>query len=805
MQTLWQDLRYGARMLVQKPGFTLIAALTLAIGIGANVAIFSVVNALLLRPLPFDNLDRIVAVFERTSEAPRNEAAAANYFDWRDQNQVFEHIGMYRWWAANLTGVEMPERAQGFMITANLFDALGAQPALGRRFTPEEEQPGRDGVVILNHGFWQRRFGGDPGIVGRTIHFDGTPRTVVGVMPPEYNFPPGGEMLAPLALTPQQKQSRRNHTYLAVARLKPGVSIEQARADLDAIAGRLERQYPQTNAGWGVAIFPLLDHTVRQYGQALLVLMGAVGFVLLIACANLANLTLARATGREKEMAIRAALGARRHRIIRQLLTESVVLAIIGGAAGTLLALWGVEALKSAMPGEVVRFIPGWVKVGIDAQSLVFTLGLSLLTGLAFGLAPALAASRPDLNATLKEGGKSPAGFHRRGLRSALVIAEIAISLALLVGAGLMVKSFLRLINTDPGFNPENVLTMELLLPRAGYAEEAQRAVFFHQLLERVEALPGVEMAGVVSHLPLGGSNASAGFLIEGRPEPPPGQGNDGRYRVCSPRYFEALGIRLLRGRAFTEQDREGAAPVVIVNETLARQHWPNEDAVGHRIRFTGDPAQNPWMMIVGVVRDVKHTLDGEVKPEYYLPHAQDAWRSMSLVVRAKREPMALAPAIRNQVLALDKDQPVFLIRTMEQVRAQSVLAPRFAAVALGLFAALALILAMVGIYGVMSYAIAARTHELGIRLALGARPLDVLMLALKQGLTLTLAGVAIGLAAAFAMTRLMSELLFEVSATDPLTFAGTALLLTLVALLACWIPARRATKVDPMEALRHE
>ncbi len=805
MQILLQDLRYGARMLVQKPGFTLIAVITLALGIGANTAIFSVVNALLLRPLPFDNLDRIVAVFERTSDAPRNEAAAANYFDWQAQQSVFEHIGMYRWWGANLTGVEMPERVQGFLITASLFDVLGARPALGRGFTPEEEQPGQDRVVILNHGFWQRRFGGDPGIIGRAVSLDGVTRTVVGVMPPEYNYPPGGEILAPLALTPQQKQSRRNHTYLGVARLKPGVSLEQARADMDTIAARLEQQYPQTNTGWGAAVFPLLDHTVREYRQALLVLLGAVGFVLLIACANLANLMLVRATGREKEIAIRAALGAHRRRIIRQLLTESVVLAVIGGAMGSLLALWGAETLKSAMPDWFAPFIPGWMKIGIDAQALVFTLALSLLTGVAFGLAPALAASRPDLNATLKEGGKSSASFHRRRLRSALAIAQIAISLVLLVGAGLMVKSFLRLITTDPGFNPENVLTMELLLQRARYGEEAQRGDFFRRLLERVEALPGVETAGVVSHLPLGGSNASAGFLIEGRPEPPPGQGFDGRYRVCSPRYFEALGIRLLRGRAFTEQDQEGAMPVVIVNDTLARRHWPNDDAVGNRIRFTGDPARNPWMTIIGVVRDVKHTLDGEVRPEYYLPHAQDAWGSMSLVVRAKAEPMALAPAIRNEVRALDNDQPVFLIRTMEQVRAQSVLVQRFAAVALGLFAALALILAMVGIYGVMSYAVAARTHELGIRLALGARPGDVLRLVLRQGLTQTLVGVAIGLTAAFALTRLMSRLLFAVSATDPLTFVVTPLLLTLVALLAALVPARRAMKVDPMVALRYE
>jgi putative ABC transport system permease protein len=457
------------------------------------------------------------------------------------------------------------------------------------------------------------------------------------------------------------------------------------------------------------------------------------------------------------------------------------------------------------MPGEVVRFIPGWMRIGIDIQALAFTFALSLLTGLAFGLVPALAASRPDLNTTLKEGGKSSAGFHRHRLRSALVIAEIAISLVLLVGAGLMVKSFLRLMTIDPGFKPERVLTMELLLQRAKYGEEAQRADFFRRLLHRVEALPGVERAGVVSHLPLGGSNASAGFLIEGRPEPPPGEGLDGRYRVCSPRYFEALGIQLLRGRAFTEQDREGAMPVAIVNETLARRHWPNEDAVGNRIRFTGDPARNPWMMIVGVVRDVKHTLDAEVKPEYYLPHAQDAWGSMSLVVRAKAEPTALAPAIRNEVLAMDKDQPIFLVRTMEEVRAQSVLVQRFAAVALGIFATIALILAMIGIYGVMSFAVAQRTHELGIRLALGARPGDVLRLVLGQGLALTLIGIVIGLMAALAITRLMSKLLFAVSATDPLTYVLITALLTIVTLLACWIPARRATKVDPMVALRNE
>jgi putative ABC transport system permease protein len=455
---------------------------------------------------------------------------------------------------------------------------------------------------------------------------------------------------------------------LTVARLKPGVSFEQARAEMEAIAGRLEQQYPETNTGWGVAIFPLLDDVVRRYQRALVILLGAVGFVLLIACANLANLMLARATGREKEIAIRSALGAGRMRIIRQLLIESLVLAVIGGVIGVLLALWGAEMLKSSLPGEFAVFIPGWMNIGVDSQALAFTLTLSLLTGIAFGLAPALAVSKPNLNAALKEGGKLSAGVHRNRVRTALAIAQIAISLVLLIGAGLMVKSFMRLIATDPGFNPENVLTMELLLQRAKYREEAQRVDFFRQLLQRVEALPGVESTGVVSHLPLGGSNASDSILIEGRPEPPPGQEFDGRYRVCSPRYFETLGIRLLRGRVFTEQDQAGASPVVIVNETLARRHWPNEDPLGRRIRFTGDPTQNPWMTVVGVVRDVKHTLDAEVKPEYYLPHAQDGWGSMSMVVRARTEPLALAPAIRNEVRAIDKDQPIFMIRTMDQV-----------------------------------------------------------------------------------------------------------------------------------------
>lgn len=803
LESFVKDLRYGARLFRRSPGFAAASVITLALAIGANTAIFSVVSALLV-PFPFDDLDRIVTVWESAADSPRNEVSAANFFDWRAQNQVFEHVAMYRWWSVNLTGVDTPEKVQGFQITANLFDVLGVAPAFGRGFTPEEEEPGRDRVVILTHGFWQRRFGADPDILGRSILLDGIMRTVVGVMTRDYKFPAGVEVLAPLALTPQEIRSRRFHTYLTVARLKPGVSVRQARADMEAIAARLEQQYPQSNSGWGVAVFPLVDDTVRESRPVLVVLTGAVGFVLLIACANIANLLLGRGARREKEIAIRAALGAGRRRIIRQLLTESIILASMGGAAGLLLALAGVQALKPALPAEIVPFIPGWAEIGIDGHVLAMTAALSLLTGLAFGLVPALSTSRLDLNATLKEGGKSPSRTSHRMGRT-LVIAEIAVSLVLLIGAGLMIKSFLRLIDTPAGFNPENALTMEILLPNAKYQEESRRADFFRRLLERVGALPGVEAAGAVSHLPLGGSNASAGFLIEGRPEPPPGQELNGRYRVCSPAYFRALGITLLQGRAFTEQDQPGSTPVVIVNETLARRHWPNENAIGKRIRFYGNPKSNPWMTIVGIIRDVKHTLDGEVKPEYYLPHAQDPWGSMVLVVRTADEPARLAAAVRSEVLALDKDQPVSLIRTMEQVREQSVIVQRFATLALGIFAGLALTLAMVGIYGVMSYAVAQRTHEIGIRAALGADAGAVLRLIIKQGMTLTLAGVAIGFGGAFALTRLMESLLYEVTATDPTTFALVAMLLTALALAACYIPARRAVKVDPIAALRCE
>ncbi|HEY9233145.1 MAG TPA: ABC transporter permease, partial [Blastocatellia bacterium] len=617
--------------------------------------------------------------------------------------------------------------------------------------------------------------------------------------------PKGFDVLAPFALTPQQASNRQSHGNLTVARLKDGVSLAQAQADMDALAARLEQQYPQTNTGRGVALYTLLDDTVRIYKAALLTSLLAVGFVLLIACANVANLTMARAASRSKEIALRLALGASRWRIIRQLITESVMLAIFGGAAGILLALWGVDTLKAAMPGDTVRYIIGWKNIHINLTVLGYTLGLSLLVGLIFGLAPALQASKPDLNETLKEGGgKTTASGHHR-LRSVLVVSEVALALMLLVGAGLMMKSFWQILKTNPGFNGDNVLTMRMTLPRAKYKNEAQQRSFYEQLSRQVAALPGIETVGLTNYIPLGGSNSSDGFLVEGLPDPPPGQGFIGRYRVCTPDYFKAMGIQLLSGRDFTEQDTATSPPVAIINETMARQYWPNGDAIGKRFRLDGPIDSNPWRVVVGIIRDVKFELNLAVTPEYYFPLAQDPWASMVLVAHTTGEPLALTSAIRAEVQALDKDQPVFEVQTMQQARAASTMAFSFSGTLLSIFAGVALLLAGVGIYGVMSYSVAQRTHEIGIRMALGARPADVLKMVIGHGLGLTVAGLTIGSVGAWFLMKLMASLLFEVSANDLTIFAGVPFILMAVALVACFVPARRATKVDPMIALRYE
>jgi putative ABC transport system permease protein len=806
MDSLFSDIRYAVRNLIKRPGFTSISVITLALGIGANTAIFSAVNALLINPLPFPDQDRVVAIWDKEPSrgVERNEVAMANYLDWRSQSQSFEHLALERWWSTNLTAGDTPERVQGFLVTANFLDVLRVKPIMGRNFIEEENQPGKDSVAIITNSLWQRRFGSDPNIVNKTITTNGVVRTVVGVLPEDFNYPKGAEVFAPIALTPELIKSRGNHSYYVIGRLKPGVSLPGAQAEIDTITARLAAQYPDTNVGLGANVYPIVADTVRMYSTALWVMMGAVGFVLLIACANVANLMLARATGRQKELALRAALGASRWRIVRQLLVESLVIALIGGALGVLVGIWGIDLLRAGNPGEAAKYAPGWKSLGINLPVLVFTLAISLLSGLLFGLAPAWHVSKPELNDALKEGGRQTTGGSHR-LRGLLVVSEIALSLVLLVGAGLMFRSFLALLKTSPGFNPEGVLTMNLNLPFAKYKEESQRAAFYSDLVHRVEALPGVQSAAVINYLPLGGANSSETFLVEGRPEPGPGQENLGRYRVCTPDYFQTMGISILKGRGFTEQDRSGSTPVILVSETLARRYWPEGDAVGKRMRFEGPLEKAPWMEVIGIVQDVKHELNLPVTSDYYLPHAQDSWNAMVLVARTSTDPASMSDSIRQQVLAIDKDQPVFDVRTMHEVRAISVALYSFGSATMGIFAIIALVLAAIGIYGVMAFAVTQRTQEIGIRMALGARAIDVLKMIVKTGMSLATIGVIAGLVGAFAITRLMASLLFGVSPTDVVTFAFVAAGLLLVALLACYIPARRAIKVDPLVALRYE
>ena len=805
MDNLISDIRYGIRNLIKRPGFTLIAVITLALGIGANSAIFSAIDALLLNPLPIPDQDRVMAIWDKDPNHgyEHNEVAVANYFDWRAQNHSFEKLALYRWWNVNLTGIDTPERIQGFLVTSNFFDTLGVQPMIGRGFSEGEDQPGAADVAIIAYSLWQRRFGGDPNIINKTITVNSTTCTVVGVLPPRFSFPKSGEVYATFTLSPELKANRRNHAYYVLGRLKPGVSQQSAQADIDTIAARLEQHYPETNTGLGANVIPILKDTVRTYDRALWVLMASVGFVLLIACANVANLMLARASGRQKEIALRVALGASRWRIIRQLLTESLIVAVIGGGVGVLIAFWGLGLLRGANPGEAERFA-GWDQLGLNLPVLAFTIGLSVLSGIIFGLAPALQVSKPNLNSSLKEGGRIGGGGSQR-LRSSLVVFEIALSLILLVGAGLLVRSFLSLLRTNPGFQPDNLMTMSLMLPSLKYKEEPQVAAFYSELVHRAQQVPGVQDAALVNYIPLGGSNSSDGFLVEGVPEPPSGHEFVGRYRVCTPEYFETMGISILKGRPFTDADKAGSTRVAIVNETMARTYWANGDALGKRFRFYGPLDKSPWIEIVGIINDVRHDLNTPIVPEYYLPHAQDSWSGMVLVARTTVDPASTAAALRQQVWAIDKDQPVYDVKTMTEVRAVSVALYSFSSVMLGIFAGVALLLAAVGIYGVLAFAVTQRTQEIGIRMALGARRGDVLRLVIRHGMLMAIIGVVIGLAGAWGLTRFLSGLLVGVSRTDLLTFSVVTLSLLIAALLACYLPARRATKVDPLVALRYE
>jgi putative ABC transport system permease protein len=804
---LLHDLRYAARLQRKNPGFTIVAIIALALGIGANTAIFSVVNTVLLRPLPYKDPERLVMVWEDATKHgyPRDTPAAANFVDWRDQNQSFEGMAAIADTSFNLTGSGDPERLEGRRVSANMFPLLGVEPHIGRVFTAAEDQPGAQRVALLSYALWQRRFGGDPGIVGKALTLNGESHVVVGVMPARFQFPSSDDQVwVPVAFTQQEAGNRNRHYLQVLARLRPGVSLDQAQSEMNTIAARLQQQYPQSNTDLGAAVQPLHEHLVGDIKPALLVLLGAVGLVLLIACANVANLLLARAAVRQKEIAVRVALGARRWRLIRQFLTESVLLSTFGGLVGLAIAYGGLVLLKASIPENISQARD----ISMDLRVLGFTFLVSVATGLIFGLAPALQAARFNQIDTLKEGGRDAAtGGSGKRLRGLLVTAEVAISLVLLIGAGLLINSFLRLRNVDPGFRTDNLLTMKIVLPEPKYEEMERRSAFYTELINRVQSLAGVRSAAVTSNLPLYRQGNSIGVGIEGQPDPPPGQERIVVTRIISPGYFDTMSIPILRGRGLTEQDTETTPNVVVVNETMARRYWPGEDAVGKRIAAGRIRSPEDWIQVVGVVKDVRQfELNAEPRPQMYLTYRQAGFfDSRDLVVKTDVDPASMAATVRKAVWEIDKDQPVSNIQTMDEILADSIARQRFSMLLLAIFAAVALVLAGVGIYGVMSYSVAQRTHEIGIRMALGAQTGAVLKLAVGYGMKLVIAGIAIGLIAAFALTRVMSTLLFGVTATDPTTFTLISLLLIAVAVLASYVPARRATRVNPIIALRYE
>jgi len=811
MHGLLQDLRYGARTLLKQPGFTSIAVLTLALGIGANTAIFSVVHAVLLRPLPFPEAERMVAIQELGPDGKRRQATPANFLDWRAQSTVFEQIAAIHEREANLTGEGgEPERIRLAVASAAFFDVLGVRPVRGRLFQPADEAAGHAPVIVLGHGLWRRRFGEDPEIVGGTVALNGQSYTVIGIAPPGMDYPREREAwVPPLRLAPELNNEMnvaetRGLGYLSViARLKPGVGVAQAHAEMETLTARLRQQYPETNSNRFNRVVSLHTHLVGDIRPVLWLLLGAVGCVLLIACANVANLMLVRAAGRQKELAVRAALGAGRRRLMRQLLTESVLLAACGGGLGLLFAWWGLEGLIALSPGDIPRLR----EIGLDGQALGFTLGISVVTGIAFGLAPAWQVSNLALSESLKEEGRGVMGGVRRSrLRNSLVVAEVALSLVLLVGAGLLFRSLVQLQRVSPGFDPQQVLTLRLAPSGDRYRDDPQFAAYFERVIANLSAVPGVETVGAINTLPLA-PGAVTGFFIEGEPARPASQWHAANFRIASPDYFRALGIPLLRGRDFAAGDIEGRPNVAIINQALAGRGFAGENPIGRRISFGGTNDGRPvWFEIIGVAANTRtQRLDAEPTPDIYTTYLQTAPAAMSMVVRTAAEPAVVAASVRRAALSVDGAQPVTEFRALEQLVYESIAQPRFNTVLFLGFAGLALLLAVAGIYGVMAYGVTQRRHEIGVRMALGARANDVLRMVIGQGMTLTLIGVAIGLAGAFVLTRWMKAMLFEVSATDPLTFGVIAVLLTGVALLACYMPALRATKVDPLIALRYE
>ena len=805
MENFTKDVRYATRMLLKKPAFTAIAILTLALGIGANTAIFSVVYAVLLRPLPFLQPDRLVVLAEQSPTGSRMGPAYPNYEDWRERAQSFDAMAAYLNESFNLGGVDKPVRLQGRRVNWNFFQLLGVNPQLGRTFIDQDDRVGAPATVMISNGLWKATFGGDSDVIGKTIQVNGDQITVIGVLPPEFDFLQRADLYLPIgpSLTPKfGLMDRGNHFSLRVlARLKNGVTVEQARKEMEALAADLAREYPKTNSGNSAALQSLKDEIVEDFRPALLVLLGAVVFVLLIACVNVANLTLVRAAERNKEISIRLALGSGRGRIIRQLLTESLVIAALGGAAGLLIGVWVMDGLLALAPADAPRI--GDVK--LNSTVLIFTLGVSALTGLLFGLLPALHASRVDLNTMLKEGGRAIAGSSRERMRKVLMVGEVSLALVLLIGAGLMMRTVFQLTRVDPGFDTNGLLTSRFILPENTYNEDRRRA-FYIDCLERVQSMPGVRSAALTLSLPIDGSYWNSIFIVADKPVPPRAELPSAAFSPVSATYFEVMGIRLLTGRAFTGADTASSSNVIVINETLARRLWPDENPVGKQLKQGWPEDKLAWREVVGVVSDVKlNGVDRETPLQVYLPLAQNPSRSLSLVARTQGDPLALASTVEQAIHSIDKDLPVFNVRSMDQLLGNATAQQRLTMILLAGFAILALTLAAVGIYGVMSYAVTQRTHEIGIRMALGAKSSNVLNLVIRQGMVPALIGVVAGTAAAFALTRLMTSLLYGVSATDLETFVVVPLLLTVVALAACFVPARRATKVDPMIALRHE
>ena len=818
IEDLWQDLRYGARMLVKNPGFTLIAFLTLALGIGANTVIFSIVNAVLLRPLPFREPDRLIAIRERKlPEITETQVSPGSFLDWREQNNVFERIEAITIRDFNLITRDNPERVAGMLATHGFLPMLSLQPMIGRHFLPDEDRPGHNRVVILGYGLWQRRYGGDPNILGQQIILDDQNYTVVGVMPLDLGLNIGAiDVWAPLAITAEQAQQHGSRYLFVCGRLKPEITLEEAHQEISRIANGLSKQYPDSNTGWDVRLFSLLDYAADHQKPKLLLLLGAVAFVLLIACANVANLLMARAAVRRKELAIRAALGAGRSRIIRQLLSESMMLALAGGIAGVVVANWGVKILWATSLMDQFRIRT--TNLSLDARMLVFSLAAVMLTGCVVGIVPALQASKPNLSEMLNEGGRGSTGGRRQQLaRDTLVALEVALSLVLLVGAGLMIRSFIGLQLVNPGFNPSNVRTISLSLPKEKYPEEERQAAFYTELIERVASLPGVRTAGAACAVPFSrfwrdfaeeSRIIFPSFKIAGRAPYPAGYEPRADYSSVSPDYFKTMEIPLLRGRYFTERDTKGTTRVAIINKTLATRFFPDEDPIGKRIHLTdgltgGDEV---YREIVGIVGDVRSFgLENEAPEQIYEPFGQQPFPFMTLVLRTAGDPAGLNEAIRRETLNLNRGLPIVNISMLDRQVGGSTAQQQSLAVLFSTFAAVAIGLAVVGLYGVMSYTVARRTQEIGIRMTLGAQRVDVLGLILRHGARVTLCGIAIGMLAAWAVTRLLIGLLYGVTATDPLTFIGVSILLIGIALLACYIPARRATKVDPIVALRNE